>query len=788
MKSDFEYYITTLTNTIISSGQDHFSSWPVNELIFSLFYLFHGDWYNNCIPLQNRGTNLIAIEQTNYDQNDIVMPTHRTWAIFIVSLLSLFVEMLLIRWIGTEIRIFAYLQNTILVVCFLGLGLGYFSCRQPIRLRLSLVPLLILTLFMAVPVIRLSLGYTSELLSVLRDFTIWASTFANSPWTTVAYVGLGLLLTYCVLILIVDIFVPIGRLLGRMIDDHPDSILAYSVNVAGSLIGTWLFVMVSFFYLPPFCWFLVFVIGMVIVFAWTHRNWKLNLSLLIVILILSWFAGRVPSALNIIWSPYQKLVVSTTKRDAFGNGDLLLTVNNTGYQLITDLSASHISSNPELYDPKQQGLSQYDIPLLLHPDPKTYLIVGAGTGNDAAGGLRNGLDDITAVEIDPAIISIGRTYHPEKPYSSPNVHVIIDDARSFFATTSIKFDVISFGLLDSHTMTSLTNTRLDHYVYTRESILRAKSLLADGGVMVLTFAPQELYIADRIEIVLKDVFGEAPISFLIPPTPYGWGGLMFITGNLSVARQQIAQNIRLSAYISSLQQAHPVSLPGSTRITTDDWPYLYLESPKIPILFLLLAGLIFLILIRSLRRWNSKEIFSNWKRSHWHFFFLGAAFLLLEVQNISKASVVLGNTWIVNAVIVSGVLSMALLANWLAYKFPKLPVRYAYIALIVICLILYFVDLAQFAFLPYSTKALVVGSLTTLPMLFSGIIFIRSFASTEGKNEALGANLIGALVGALLQTVTFVIGIKALLLVVAGFYILSIVTMRTQNKIVEPLS
>lgn len=29
-------------------------------------------------------------------------------------------------------------------------------------------------------------------------------------------------------------------------------------------------------------------------------------------------------------------------------------------------------------------------------------------------------------------------------------------------------------------------------------------------------------------------------------------------------------------------------------------------------------------------------------RTSWHFFFLGAAFLLLEVQNISKASVVLG--------------------------------------------------------------------------------------------------------------------------------------------------
>jgi spermidine synthase len=579
--------------------------------------------------------------------------------------------MLLIRWIGTEIRIFAYLQNTILVVCFLGLGLGYFTCRQPIRLRLSLVPLLILTLFMAIPIIRTSLGYISELLSVLRDFTIWASAFGSSPLKTVQYVGLGLLMTYCVLILVVDIFVPVGRLLGRLIDDHPNSILAYSINIAGSLLGTWLFVMLSFFYLPPFWWFLVFIIGSLFVLIWIHRGWKINLALLIAILVLSWFAGKVPGSLKVIWSPYQKLVVQNAVQSSFGIGKYLVMVNNTGYQLISDLREINILSNPEIFDPKLRGLSQYDIPLLLHPNPKKFLIVGAGTGNDAAGGLRHGVPDITAVEIDPAIISIGRTYHPENPYASSAVRVIIDDARSFFATTSQQYDVISFGLLDSHTTTSMTNSRLDHYVYTKESIQKAKSLLLDGGIIVLTFAAQEVYIADRIEKVLTEVFHEPPITFLIPTSPYGVGGLMFITGDIAVARRQIAQNKDLSDYINTLQRTYPISLPNTTRVTTDDWPYIYLQSPKIPVLFFLLAGLIMLILARSLRRWQASGIISRWKRSHWHFFFLGAAFLLLEVQNISKASVVLGNTWIVNAVIVSGVLSMALLANWLAYKFPK---------------------------------------------------------------------------------------------------------------------
>jgi len=136
----------------------------------------------------------------------------------------------------------------------------------------------------------------------------------------------------------------------------------------------------------------------------------------------------------------------------------------------------------------------------------------------------------------------------------------------------------------------------------------------------------------------------------------------------------------------------------------------------------------------------------------------------------------LGNTWEVNAVIISGVLSMILIANLIAFRFPQIPIKATYIVLILSCLALYFVDLARFAFLPYAIKAVLVGGLTTLPMLFSGIVFIRSFAVVAGKDEALGANLIGALVGALLQSVTFVIGIKALLLIVAGFYFLSLLT------------
>ena len=703
--------------------------------------------------------------------NDLRIPS-QTWGIFLISVLGLFLETLFIRWIGTEIRIFAYLQNTILVVCFLGLGLGAFTSSQPIEIKRSLLPLTVFLSLMAIPAARLALGHTSEMLSSLGDLVIWYNTITNDISLRIILVVLGLVLTYGVLILIVDIFVQVGRILGRLMNINPNPIWAYSVNIFGSIFGTWSFVLLSFFYQPPFVWFLVISVLLAIFILWSNRDKKLNFALLALIVVLSWFAGQVASALEVIWSPYQKLVVQESQPHEIG--EYIINVNNVGYQGILDLSDTHVSANPETFPPGLKGLSQYDIPLLLHPDPKSVLLVGAGSGNDVAGALRHNVPSITAVEIDPAIITIGRELHPENPYSSPQVRIINDDARSFFATTSEKYDVISFGLLDSHTTTSLTNARLDHYVYTKESITQAKSKLAKGGVMVLTFEARRAFIADRIERVLVEIFNQPPIVFRIPGNSYGWGGVMFVTGDMQTVQQQLNQNVRLTSYIKQLQASSPLQFPHTTKVITDDWPYLYLESAKIPLLYYLLIGLMILVFIRSIRKWQSNIGMAYQNRTFWHFFFLGAAFLLLEVQNISKASVVLGNTWQVNAVIISSILGMALLANWIAYQFPKLSIRPVYILLVATCLGLYFIDLARFGVLPYFTKAAIIGTLTSLPMLFSGIIFIRSFAVAKEKDNALGANLLGALVGALLQSITFIIGIKALLLVVAGFYLLSL--------------
>ncbi|MFO0844462.1 MAG: methyltransferase domain-containing protein [Gemmataceae bacterium] len=691
-------------------------------------------------------------------------------ALFLVSLLGLFLQVMLIRWVGTEVRIFAYLQNTILIACFLGLGLGCFTCRQPIRLGWTAGSLAILSGLLAFPPARALLHLVTDWLGPVAHSLAWVGYDGDRLALNILELLGGVAVLFALLTLLCVCFVPLGQVLGRLMSDHPRVIVAYSVNIVGSLVGVWLFAALSYWYMPPAVWAVLAVLFLAPFLLPFRRPNAASAALALAFVALTFVAGREPDAVSVHWSPYQKLALEVV--DLGHEPIRWIKVNNVGYQQMIDRRPDYTARNTAAFPPEQQGLTQYDLPLKLHRRPRRVLIAGAGSGNDAAGCLRNGAEQVTAVEIDPAIIRLGKAHHPERPYDSDKVRVVVDDARSFFAGCQEKFDLVIFGLLDSHTTTALTNARLDHYVYTRESFRQARRLLEPDGLMAVTFAPQHDYIVDRMARVLRDEFGAAPDFFEVPHNNYGFGGVMFLAGNLDGVKEQLDAQPHLRSLIERWRQAAPwhERVSYTAPVATDDWPYLYLPRPTVPFMFVLIALVTVLVLATVRRLFRMPALVTGPSREHWHFALLGAAFLLLETQNISKASVVLGNTWLVSAVIISGVLCMILLANLIAYVRPGLPLGPVGAALCATCVGLYFLDIGRFAFYPMAVKAVLVGGLTTLPMLFSGILFIRSFQLTDRKEEAMGANLIGSLVGGLLQALTFLTGTGALLLLVAGLY------------------
>jgi SAM-dependent methyltransferase len=678
--------------------------------------------------------------------------------LFGVSFVMLFLEILLIRWIATEIRIFAYLGNLVLLACFLGIGVGCFFSRKKINILITFGLIVLLVLSVRSEPFR----NITDLLGGFSDSVIWYQAIRTQNLVPALQ---GTLLTLFIFLMILISFIPLGQLLGRLLDEHPQVVEGYSVNVGASLAGIWAFNIFALYYTKPWLWVLF---SLIILFFFIPRS-KANFFMagMASVLILLVVGISNPNLLS-LWSPYQKLDIYPNQVLGIRNG-FMVNVNNVGYMTLLDLSDDFIKKYPSLYNLSLRKFSQYDLPYAFVEKRDAVLIVGAGGGNDVAGALRNGPKEIDAVEIDPGVLRLGLALHPERPYEQVRVKMILDDARAFFKKTNKKYDLISFGLLDSHTLSSnYNNTRLDHYVYTEESFREAGKLLKEDGVLSVIFATPTRWLGERIYGILKKNFGEVPYAFAVqsPGNAYGWGGIMFLTGkNIEALKKRVESNPDLKEWIFK----HQVPFSGQVRLTTDDWPYLYIEKASVPRMHLLILSSLLVLFLAAQRFIFTTE----GRKINFHFFFLGSAFLLLEFQNVSKTTLLFGSTWMVNSLIISSILLLILLSN-LFVAYVKIRSRFPfYILLWFSVMVLYFVPLDIFNTFDFWTKTVLAGLFLDLPVFFAGIIYIHSFKEAPAKDLAFGSNLIGAAFGGLLESLSFVTGIKALLLVVLFFYVLS---------------
>ena len=57
------------------------------------------------------------------------------WSLFLASFAALYFELVVIRFLSTEVRVFAYLKNLALIACFFGIGLGMILRSPPQKLK-----------------------------------------------------------------------------------------------------------------------------------------------------------------------------------------------------------------------------------------------------------------------------------------------------------------------------------------------------------------------------------------------------------------------------------------------------------------------------------------------------------------------------------------------------------------------------------------------------------------------------------------------------------------------------
>jgi spermidine synthase len=684
------------------------------------------------------------------------------WRLFVLSSAALYLEIVLIRWLGTEVKIFAFFQNLSLIVCFLGFGVGCFTSGK----RGSVLPSIAATTTLIVAVNlpfnswHVLLKTLSSVLSFTADAALWGNVNGlNSIVTSSSgyyeYLAISICVVAAFLMLVSIAMIPLGRWVGYYLESSADSIGAYSMNLAGSLVGIWLLAFLAFLWLSPTYWFAVaFVLIMLgVPFSW--RSSLLAAAMLVVAVAALW-PHRGPS---VAWSPYQKLSLT----DA-GNQQYQIDVNNEGYMSIANVTPGYLAQNPAIADTYTE--SSYDSPFQFASSVQRVLVVGAGAGNDVAAALRHGAAHVDAVEIDPMISTLGRHLHPEKPYASPRVSLITNDARNFLRQNHDKYDVIIFGLLDSHTeFSGYSNMRVDNYVYTQQSFLDAKQLLSPNGILVLKFEVRQpwTWIGQRFYSMLTSIFVHPPITYYAPQIGMLTRGTVFIESNSPDFVTSSLSTAKL-AFIHSHPPAFPLELENAPPPTTDDWPYVYHLGHSIPRAYLSVS-----LVIALLASYLVGPFFKPRETGTWIFFLLGAGFLLMETQLVSRLALYFGSTWLVNCIALTGVLSVLLLANVYVQRRQPDNLKPYYLTVCASLLVDYAIPWDRIPG-PGAFVGFLICFAYCVPIFFAGVVFTESFRRTSGKSEAFGANMLGAVAGGLAQNLSFIFGMKALLLAAALVY------------------
>src|ERR1019366_8432723 len=161
-------------------------------------------------------------------------------SIVLVTMLSLLLELVLIRWLASVFPVYSFYKNITMLACFLGLGAGYAVAeRQPCAPALVLP---MLALFVGViTLLRYDTGAAYLIFSIG-----WLSTF-DLP----VYFLLGASFIICACICY-----PVGQLCGKLLHSS-NSLNAYSLNLGGSVLGVIALFVMSLYWLPPVIWFAV---------------------------------------------------------------------------------------------------------------------------------------------------------------------------------------------------------------------------------------------------------------------------------------------------------------------------------------------------------------------------------------------------------------------------------------------------------------------------------------------------------------------------------------------------
>ncbi|MBY0497092.1 MAG: hypothetical protein K2Y23_23050 [Cyanobacteria bacterium] len=711
--------------------------------------------------------------------------------LFLISFLTLFLELTCIRWFPSHVLFLTFFTNTVLLASILGISAGCLAANRKSNLLLW-TPLILVIGLGSAHFVEWQRQASQSVIDVGNQASpqmVFFGVEYQARDLSSFVIPIEAICGYFFLVIALAMMGP-GQQLGRALARMSDRLEAYTIDILGSIAGIIAFAACSFLELPPTWWFAVVMAG--VAYFLRSLAWPAMLRMAApaaaVLLMASgaWFAGFGEQ-----WSPYYRV---TYMRDQG-----LINVNLIGHQQMQPLSAP---------------FPAYALPHLLNRDAGSapfgdVLIIGAGSGNDVSRALAWGAERVDAVEIDPVIQRIGKQDHPNRPYDDPRVTVHLNDGRNFLKSGDKQYDLIIYALVDSLVLhSSYSNIRLESYLFTKQAVSDVRRRLKPGGVFVMYNYFRQGWIVSRLQNSVRAAFGADALILNLPSRDtldadenLENSFTMFIAGNHTAIGNAFARRpaywLNTSAALdwnapngfrdeappgagaSEWQQFRLTTLRAGNeppRLATDDWPMLYLREPMIPGVSLrgaaIMAVLAILLLAPFMRRTTAPS--TQPAGLLLQMFFLGAGFMLIETKAVVHMALLFGGTWIVNSVVIFAVLVMILIANLFVAIVRPARLAFYYAALLASLIVSALVPMDTFLGMDRTAQIAAASVLAFTPIFFAGVVFAVSFTRAVEPDRAFGANIAGAMFGGLAEYSSMLLGFQYLLFVAVALYVISI--------------
>jgi len=686
---------------------------------------------------------------TKFEEYKKLKDKNLYYLIALAACLCLFHELAMIRIHSSYFQIFAYFKNLSLISCFLGLGVGYSLSKRKI-----------FSLGWVMPITTLQILF----MYLLKDtpITLFFQNPISEQWNigqSVArgFFHVGIIYAFIVIVFLINAicFVPLGHLVARLMY-QTNPLQAYSYDLIGSIIGVVIFSILSFLWTGPVIW-LTFSFLILSVFLIKNKKdfFVTVVSFFILVFFLNVFEKTNTADYH---SPYQNVSVQYFNNN---HAPMQIKSNNIWLQVPLNLSDEfYIKKSKSWYD-------LYSLPYKIKNfKSKQTLIVGSGVGNDVAASLRDSSAKIDAVEIDPLVADLGIKFHPEKPYLNDQVNLTINDARNFIKETKKKYDLIIYSVLDSHAnLSGKGGVRLDSYVYTVESFFEAKQKLNQNGIIFLSFAVSTKEMGVKIYKMLNESFKSNQPLVLTRKDPNKFEENIYV---FIVSDNEVDLNL-LGTSFKFTNLFLPDSSIKNVDVSTDDWPFFYMSYRVYPLSYMLLISFIFVVSFVFIK----KHTGINLSKFSFTSFFLGVGFMLMETKGITELAKIYGSTWVVVSIVIISVLFMAYIANLLVIKKFKISNNQIYFFLLLSILVSLGITFVNYYNYPTYLLKIFVPIILTLPVLFSGLAFSRELIKSGSTANTLSCNILGALVGGLLEYNSMYFGFKFLYLLAFVSYLMA---------------